>query len=304
MKFKTQLLIIIIIFLFPIILNAQQEIEVSEDSALISKGKQLGYAVYIPQGEFDDIKKDWSKLIRQNTKSKVEEVGFEINILGTQIEEIHHEPINLYSVIYQKDTAFLVIAFFEIDSVFFTFDENNKTLQSEKIYHGIKHFIRNFAVEQYKTAVQNELDEEEKTLKKLNKEFANLTKENENAHKEIQQNEQDTTNSKHAIITYERDNERKLEEINAKKESMASIPKGSDLEKEAKKELKGLEKDKKHFENNLEKERKNIVECNAKIEEMNLLIENNLKQQEEMKVFIEQQEEVVKVVTAKLNGIK
>ena len=304
MKFKTQLLIIITIFLFPIILNAQQEIEVSEDSALISKGKQLGYAVYIPQGEFDDIKKDWSKLIRQNTKSKVEEVGFEINILGTQIEEIHHEPINLYSVIYQKDTVFLVIAFFEIDSVFFTFDENNKTLQSEKIYHGIKHFIRNFAVEQYKTAVQNELDEEEKTLKKFNKEFANLTKENENAHKEIQKNEQDTTNSKHAIITYERDNERKLEEINAKKESMASLPKDSELGKEAKKELKGLEKDKKHIENNLEKERKNIVECNAKIEEMNLLIENNLKQQEEMKVFIEQQQEVVIAVAAKLGGIK
>ena len=223
MKFKAKPFIIVIILLFPVVLNAQQEIDVFEDSALISKGKQLGYAVYIPQGEFDDIKKDWSKLIRQNTKSRVEEVGMEINISGTTIKEIHFIPINIYSIIYQKDTAFLLIAFFEIDSMFFTFDENNKTLKSEKIYHGIRHLIRDFAVEEYKKAVKNELEEEEKTLKKLDKEFANLKKENENAHKEIEKCGQEITNSEHAITTYEADNERKLTEINDRKESMASL---------------------------------------------------------------------------------
>ena len=304
MKPRIQLISLLIILLLPIILKAQQEIKVFEDSAAISKGKQVGYAVYIPEGNIDEIEKEWSKVIRQNTKSKVEELGFEINIMGTQIDEIHHEPFNLYSAIYKIDTVMKLIAFFEVDSVFFVFNESIKTLQSEKIHHGIKHFMRNFAVEQYRNAVQLEMDEEEKTLKKLNKEFDNLKKDNENAHKEIEKSEQGITNSEYAITTYESDNERKLEEINTKKASMASIPKDSDLGKEAKKELKGLEKDKKNIENSLEKERKNIVECNAKIDEMNRLIEDNLEQQEEMEVLIEDQEEVVKVVTQKLGGIK
>jgi len=304
MKIKPLSLIIIAIVIFPFMLISQQKIEVFEDSAAISKGNQIGYAVYIPQGEIDDIKKEWSKIIRQNTKSKVEEMGFEINIMGTQIEEIHHDPINLYSTIYKMDTVLKLITFFEIDSVFFVFTENNKTLQSEKIHHGINHFIKNFAVGQYSIAVQEELDEDEKELKSLNKEFDNLKKENENAHKEIQKCEQGISNSEHAISTLESDNERKLGEINTKKESMASIPKDSDLGKEAKKDLKGLEKDKKNIENSLEKERKSIVECNASIEEMNHLIEKNLEQQEEMKALIEQQEDIVKAVTTKLGGIK
>lgn len=303
MKFKTQLLTIITVFAFPIILFGQQEIVVFEDSASISKGKHLGFAVNIPESDFDNIKKEWSKLIRQNTKSKVEEEGLELSIMNTQIEEIHHEPINLYSAIFKKDSSIKVIAFYEIDSSFFTFTESNKTLQGEKTYHGIRHFMRNFAIEQYKYVVQQDLDEEEKTLKKLNKEFENLAKENENSHKEIQENEQKIENSEDAITTYESDNDRKLNEIDAKKEDIASLAGDSELSKKAKDQLKALEKEKGNIENKLEKEKKNIVKYNANIDEMNHLIEDNLEKQEEMKIEIEKQEDIVKMVSTKLRGI-
>ncbi len=304
MKPRIQLISLLIIFIIPMVLTAQQEIRVFKDSAMISKGKQVGYAVHIPEGDIEEIKKEWSKLIRQNTKSKVEELGLEINIMGTQIEEIHHAPINLYSSIYKTDTVIKLIAFFEIDSVFFIFDATNKTLQSEKNHHAIQHFMRNFAVEQYHNTVAEELDEEEKELKMLNKEFENMQKENENAQKDIEECEQGIINSEHAITTLTTDNERKLEDINIQKESMASIPKDTDLGKEAKKDLKSLEKDKKNIENQLEKERKNIVECTATIDEMNRLIEQNTERIEELELSIDLQEDVVKAVTSKLGGIK
>jgi len=303
MKHRIQLISLLIIFLLPVILKAQQKIEVYEDSATISKGKQLGYAVNIPEVDIETIKKDWSKLIRQNTKSKVEELGLEINIMGTQIEEIHHAPMNLYSSIYKIDTVIKLIAFFEIDSIFFVFDETNKTLQSEKNHHAIQHFMRVFAVEQYHSTVAEELEEEEKELKMLNKEFESLQKENENAQKDVEECEQGIINSEHAITTLTTDNERKLEEVNKQKESMASIDKDSEMGKKAKKDLKGMEKDKKNIENQLEKERKNIVECTSTIDEMNRLIESNTERIEDLELSIDLQEDVVKAVTTKLGGI-
>jgi len=234
---------------------------------------------------------------------KVEELGLEINIMGTQIEEIHHAPMNLYSSIYKIDTVIKLIAFFEIDSIFFVFDETNKTLQSEKNHHAIQHFMRVFAVEQYHSTVAEELEEEEKELKMLNKEFENLKKENENAQKDIEECEQGIINSEHAITTLTTDNERKLEEVNKQKESMASIDKDSEMGKKAKKDLKGLEKDKKNIENQLEKERKNIVECTSTIDEMNRLIDSNTERIEDLELSIDLQEDVVKAVTTKLGGI-
>jgi len=56
MKHRIQLISLLIIFLLPVILIAQQKIEVYEDSATISKGKQLGYAVNIPEVDIETIK--------------------------------------------------------------------------------------------------------------------------------------------------------------------------------------------------------------------------------------------------------
>lgn len=304
MNIKFKLISLIIIFLFPVIISAQQKIEVTEDSASMSKGDHMGFSVNIPQADHEVVVKEWSKAIRKNTKSKIEELGHEINITETHIHEVHHGSINLYSAIFKKDSSIKVIAFFEIDSVFFTFDEENPTIKNEKTYHGIKHFMRGFAVEQYQNAVQEELDNEEKILKDLNKEFDNLTKENENALKEIEENQQKINNSEDAIYTYETDNERKLDEINAKKESMTSFGGDKELLDQAKSQLKNLEKDKKNIENKLEKEKKNIVKYNANIDEANRLIMNNTETIEEIKVNIDEQEEVVKTVTTKLGGIE
>jgi hypothetical protein len=292
------------LILIPLFLNAQKKIEVTQENVTMSKGNQPAYKVIIPEANLDIVTKEWTKLIRQDTKSKVEVMGSELNITGTLIKEIYQEPFNIYSALVGADSAVKLFAVFEIDSMFFTAGENNNTLHGEKTDNAIKVFIRNFAVSQYKTAVQDKVDNEEKKLSKLNKEFEDLTKQVESDRKEIKENEQNIKNSQDAIAAYEKDNERKAAEIDAKKEANAIIKDDPELLKVAKNQLKDLEKEKSTIENNLEKEQKNIIKYQANIDELNRAIENNLITIEHKKIEITNQEAIVKEITAIFNGIK
>jgi len=290
--------------MLPILLNAQKKIEVTNDKANMSKGNLPVYVVLIPEANFESVKKEWIKLIRQDTKSKVEETGLEINITGTIIRTICDYPINLYSSLIAHDSVIKIVSAFEIDSVFFELDELNKTIANEKIHNSIKGFIRNFAVAQYRSATQDQLKSEEKKLGTLNKAFADMNKQLENDKKEVKGNEQNIKNSQDAIATYEKDNERKIAAINTQKENNANIKDNPDLQKVAKAQLKELEKEKRSIESELEKEQKNIVKYQANIEELNRAIENNLKLIDEKKTEIINQENVVKQVNTILIGIK
>ncbi|MEZ5082235.1 MAG: hypothetical protein R2750_02095 [Bacteroidales bacterium] len=302
---KSILSFIVVAFLF---LNtnytiAQQTIEVINKNVNISKGDQPAYIVEIPQGDFDDVLSNWTKLIRQNTKEKVVQEGHEIQITGTQINEIYPDPINIYSAIINSDSSLKLVAVFEIDSVFFNY-EKNSTVENEKIHSQLQLFMKNFAVEEYENAVEEELEAEEKKLKELNKDLDGLTKENENLHKSVKENEQDIKNSEDAIKSYELDNERKLGEINSKKEAIASLSAQPELQDQAKDQLKDLEKEKKNISNKLEKEQKNIVKYQSNITEINRNIERNLELQEIKLQEINTQEDIVQAVKLKLGGIR
>ncbi len=304
MKNKISILQFLLFILIPYFIQAQKSIDILHLPVNMSKGSQPAYQVSIPETNLETVKKEWMKLIRQNTKSKVEEMGQELIIKGTLIKEIYPEPINIYSALVGGDSAIKVIAVFEIDSLIFTLDESNKTVQNEKTHNAIKKFMRDFAVGQYSSIVQEQVDAEVKKLGALNKELEDLTKQIESDRKEVKSNEQDIKNSQDAIASYEKENERKMGEIDSKKEANAAVKNDPELRKAAKEQLKSLEKEKSSIENNLEKEQKNIVKYQSKIDELNRSIDNNLTLVEEKKTEITTQEAGIKQVTAKLNGIK
>ncbi|MEZ5197848.1 MAG: hypothetical protein R2764_16120 [Bacteroidales bacterium] len=304
MKINFHLLILGILVVLPFFSFAQALITVEQKTVSMSQGEQPAYIVNVPEADFDQVTKDWEKIIRQNTKSKVEESGQELVIMGTQIPEIHHNPINIFSTLFQADSSIIIVAVYEIDSTFFSFSEENKNLHSEKTNNHITHFMRNFAVEQYKEFVEEEFETEDKKLIDLSKELEDLAKKHQSFLEEIEENQQDIKNAEDVISSSEKDNERKLEEINIKKESMASVSDDPIQFDAAKDQLKDLEKEKRNIENILEKEKKNIVKYNSSIEEYNRKIEANLEQQEMVKASIEEQKIVVSNVNLKLKGIK
>jgi hypothetical protein len=290
--------------IIPLFVAAQVKIEVIQQNVNMSKGEQPAYIVEIPEATYEVVLNDWIKIIRQDTKSKVEETEHEIIILSTHIKDIIGKPINIYSAVIKVDTAVKIVAAFEIDSVFFALNDENKTVHHEKTHHHIQNFMKDFAVTHYHDFVNEEFENAEKLLKTKNKEYKDISKEIENYQKEIKENEQAILNSKDLISSYEGENERKLSEVNNKKESIASLSGDDELAKQAKDQLKALENEKKNIQNKLEKENKYIVKYQSEIEEANRQIEDLREQQLEKKAEIEQQEDIITSIKTKLDGIK
>jgi peptidoglycan hydrolase CwlO-like protein len=284
--------------------SAQVPVEISKKVVTMSKGEQPAFIVEIPQVTAENVEKSWMKLIRQNTKSKVSTENSEITILNTQIDEISDNPINIYSAVYQVDSAVKLVSLFEIDSSFFSFDGDKEDMNYERTYEGIEHFLHDFAVTEYKEAAEEELKAEDKELKNLNNELQKLVKQTESFQKKIKLNESDSLNAEDQISSLEIDKQRKQGEIDGKKESMSTISGDKELHDQAKKHLKSLEKQRKKIEKEIEKLMANIVEYHSdNVELKRGILENNKKKEELLDEISIQQETVIKV-TGKLENIK
>jgi len=304
MKFIVSVLTVIAGIIIGFQASAQVPVEISGKTVTMSKGDQPAFIVEIPQVTAENVEKSWMKLIRQNTKSKVSTENGEITILNTQIAEINDKPINIYSAVYQVDSAVKLVSLFEIDSSFFSFDGDKEDMNYERIYQGIEHFLHNFAVTEYREATEEELKTENKELKKLNGDLQKLVKQTETFQKKIRQNESDSLNAEDQISSLEVDKQRKQGEIDSKKESMSSIAGDKELYDEAKKYLKSLEKQRKKIEKEIDKLKANIVEYHSDNVELKRSIVENNKKKEELLNEISKQQETVKKVTRKLENIK
>jgi hypothetical protein len=304
MKTLRDLSILASILFVSIISHAQINIIVEEQEVTMSKGQQPAFVVEIPRAENDVVVKSWSKYIREDTKSNVQKEGEEIFILGTQIDQIHIGPINIYSVVFKKDSTEKLVAFFEIDSVFFSKNDASNSIENEKTYHGIKNFVRDFALERYREVVAEELKDEQKKLKDFTHDLEKFEKDNVSYQKKIKENEQNILNAESEISSLEVVKTRKAEEIENQKLKVASLSEDAVLQDMAKKKLKEQEKDKKGINKDIEKKQKNIVSYQSNIKEFNRLIEDNQEKQEAKLNEIEEQEDIIENVTSKLQGIK
>lgn len=285
-------------------LIAQVKIEIGEQEMTMSQGTHNAFIIEIPQAEGKIVKKSWSKYIRQDTKSKVEIEEEEIFILGTIISEISNEPINIYSAIIELDSTVKVVALFQIDSVFFALPEGNKDINIEKTYHGIKNFMKDFAIDEYREAVIDELKEEEIELKALLREMIDMEKNNVAFQKEIKEYELKIQRSNENIASLQNEKSRKVTEIESKKLAIGSLSGDKILQDEAKKQLKSIEKEKRRIEKSIEKEHKNIVSYESGIVENNRNIERNLLNQDSTLTEISEQELFIEKITDKLDNIK
>jgi predicted nucleic acid-binding Zn-ribbon protein len=282
---------------------AQEEINVKQITEEMSKGRQPGFAVDIHQADLEIVQRDWIKYIQDDTREKAEKVDHEIQIIGAVDDEINHKPFNLYSILINKDTLVKLVAFIEIDSVFFDPKKYPEKLVSDKIESGIRNFLHEFAVEQYKDAVGIEIDDEEKILKSMNRELKDLEDEKEKLEKEITSSEQNITSAEDEVNLLDMEIDSKLSQIESSRLRISSMT-DKETKKVAQKELKDLEKDKKKLDDKKTKMNKEIVGHQSDIKGFEKEIKKNLELQETKADEIKQQEELIKSLEDKLAAIK
>ncbi len=296
-------ILIVKLILLSLISYAQVDFQLSIEKRNMSKGEQVGYMIEIPQADLNTVKKNWIKLLQEETKEKAIVTDHEIFVKDAVIKEIVQKPINIYSYVYKVDTIIRIYSFFEIDSVFFEYSGSESDIAGEKILNGITNFKRKFAINQYIIAVNDEMETEQKNLKVLQSDLKKLQKQNESYHKEIEVNKQNISESNDELNMLDKDNERLMSSITEKRSEISSIS-DKDQKKAENKVLKDLESEKKKVGNRIEKEKTKIVEYESAIEIDEKNIEKNLELQKAKEAEIEAKEEEIKVITQKMDGIK
>ena len=286
-------------------LNAlsQEVIEVKNTQAQMSKGMQPCYIVEIPQADLKTVQQSWIKKLQEGNKIKIKEVGQELVLSGVVKSEFTTDTANFYSLLIQKDSLISLNVFVEIAGVFFAPKEDKTDLAIDKIDNSIKNYLQIFAVDQYKIAVADELEGQQKVLETMQDDLKKLEKDEEDMIKDNSSLENDIDKTEREVKDIESNIDLKNKEILTHNTSMMAIT--SEPEKKAAKDKqKELDKEKNKMEKDRSNAKDDISSYKSKIEKNNKDIEDGKKLQEEKKEEIANQTEVVTQVQAKLDGIK
>ncbi|MCW5908402.1 MAG: hypothetical protein KIS94_11120 [Chitinophagales bacterium] len=284
----------------PFFISAQQKIRVVQLIQNCSKGEQNAYQTIIPQATLKDVEKDWKTYIKAKSKGKVEERSGEIFIYGAVNKNIAPEGFNLFSTLLETTEGVLLTAWFmRADSVFMSRETApDKTLAAEK-------YLYDFAIIEYKAAVKNELNAENKKLAALESDLKQLINDEEKASKKINENERSISRTRTEIRTNENDQRLKKDQITKQKatvESLKSTP--GDAQKAAEKTLKGLENELKKLVNENERLHKQIDKAEKEIREEQRNVDRSKQDQYLKRSDIDRQKTVCKSVADKLSNIK
>ena len=147
----------------PAFLFAQKEITVTEGEKAMSLGTKNGYVTVIPQAKLKDVVEDWKKLIRKDSKAKVEENAGELKIMGAVNKNISSFPVNIFSKIMETPDGIQLSAWVSEGEIFVsTTTTPDKSLAVQK-------FLHDFAAQQYRDGVKTELEGEQKKAKEIDK---------------------------------------------------------------------------------------------------------------------------------------
>ncbi len=282
---------------------AQETIEVKCEKAVMSQGMQNAYSVNIPMGILKDVQTGWIKKLQENNKAKAVKINDEFVMPDILVSAVTADTISVYTLFIEKETSVTMHVFVQIDSVFFSPSEDKTHLASEKIDNGIKKYIRDFAVAQYRLSAQEDLEAEQKLQKDLEDEYEKLGKQIEGFKKDISSLENEIEKTEREIVTLDKEIELKNQQVLDHKTSMLSL--STDIEKDAAKDKeKELDKEK----NKLEKERmgkkNDISDMKSDIEKNNKNISENEKLMQEKMEEINMQKEEVAKAQALMEGIK
>ena len=299
MKHQLYLLLAFCLFRFSPV-NAQDTLHVTEAPMLMSKGTQNGYTVIIPQVKAKEIISTWKKYSKQGeSKSSIEELEGEYMTTGTTLVNISPAPMNVYVQIKDMEKSVRLTAYFTEDDTNFI-----STASNPEKGKAAENYVRNYAQNQYRLAVERELETENKKLADMEKQKEDLIKANEKSEKTISENERKMEHAKTEIEANTAAQGRRKSEVEGQKEIVRITTKKTetyDLEEkklnDLEKELKKLEKDNENMHDGIENWKNTNSEQKRNIDKNEDLIK-------EKKDEIGKQKDHVKEIQAKLGRMK
>jgi hypothetical protein len=295
-------LILILLLMGHSIAQAQDSLVVEEIKEDISRGFKPGYMIVIPKSNAKDLSSNWKKQLKTDSKRDVIDKKSELVLPLGVLSAISSDSIVIYSRITasksEKTSTELKVFVMASDSTFIS------AKVAPSIDDRIKDYVRAFGVSQYRNAVVNELNFEQKKNNQMKEELRRMEHENENTKKKIASNNYDNEKLREKIAANDEDLDVKFEEIT---QLTKEIPEHLEPEQKSddQKQLNKLKKE--HDKINDEKSSflKKIEKNNSENEDLQKKFDLNLSTNiPNKKLEIEKQEEVVKNLSHQLNNIR
>ena len=292
--------IVLILALLPAILFAQLDIKVSESTQTFSKGAKPAYQFEIPQAHLKQTKKDWISYLKKGAKAKLIDANGEVWMPGAVSDNVTSAPFNVYSTLLETTTGVRLTAWvsFNNDSIYISPGISDRNLAVEKYLH-------DFALLEYKVAVNAQLQSENVKLKKLQNQLEVLYKQQDKANKKSNEFKRDIERNEDKIRTNENDQQTKQSQIATQKQAVddqRNNP-GPALDA-ARKTLKDYQSALNKLINQKEKLHSQIDKWEANIRAQDRNTAAALDNQKAKSAEIDQQKTVVKVVGDKLDNIR
>jgi hypothetical protein len=290
-------------FIFFLVLSlsgiAQKPIIVTEGPITFRHGSTPGISVSIPEVSYKKIQDSWIKTLEKGTKSKVMNEDNEISIFGANLKNISPTPVNIYSKVLDNDSAILLAATVELKKDVYVTAENNA-----EEFAKVKAFLLDFAKGHYLDLAQEQLDNEEKKLSKLEGDLKSLENDKVKTQKMIQSNTNDIASTKDELSILRTNLKSLNDELLAQTNAYNALQEGP-AKDEKKKYISDLEKRIKKDNKDLESGEKKIINLQSEIDKgQNETLPDLLKIQDQTRIEVDKQKDVVNAYKAKCDTIK
>jgi len=180
----------------------KQKIAVEEGEATMSAGLHNGYTVFIKGGSVNKVEKHWKKYLKSAFSGKTDtDKNGEILSEKVSIPSVG-DAVSIFARVKEVSNGAEITTFFDagIEDGYLNSASNSEGVEL------ISKIMQEFGVQERVYAIEQQIEDEEKALKRLNKDLKNLEDDNGKYHKTIEKAKLD-------IVENEKDQELKNMEI-------------------------------------------------------------------------------------------
>lgn len=279
---------------------APESITLSAVPATITMDTQQGpLTVLIPQTSSKVVQKDWAHHVGQGSSGKTVIADGQFTQYGAVNKNISVSPFNITARFLGTSDGVKLSVWLSDNNNF----ENSKLPGADRTL-ALQKYVRDFAVAEYRQAVDDELKGSIARQKDLEFDLAKLNKLQDKDLKRTEENKRSIIKAKDAIAVNDRDIKSVTDQIESQKGMVQTTAADKNAAKGAKKTLSQLEDEKSDLQKKNEREGKNIVAREAEIRADERGIADIAEKQTAKTAEIDKQKQVVQSVKAKLDGIR
>jgi hypothetical protein len=270
-----------------------------ETSTTASADAQTTFYVDIPQSDLKSTERPWHRYIGRRSKGRSSDANGIHLQLGAVNSNISPEPFDVNSTLTETIGGMRLTAWLT---------RNGKPFVSKDASTGqqaaVRKYLHDFAIGQYREAVEAELKTETSKLKDMEKSLASIIKDGEKSGRTVSRNERSSKRTSAAMTTSRQDIAIKSENIDSQRDMVDVTASDPNASEGAEKTMDGLKDDKKDLQKLNESQGRDLDDLNKDSREAQRNVIASDKRMAAMQERIAAQRTLVANVKTKLAAIR